>query len=242
MNENLSRFLDGLFARYEESEEVKIIKEELLHDLEERYADLQRQGYDEESAYNLTIGSIGDISEIMESVAAQPKTLLQLPRKDFNLADLRDADLSGVTVQQSRFNAVDLRDANFSGSDLSGSSFRMCELRDASFAGANLSGATFVWCELRDATFTSAILNQTHFERCEMRDTSFDYLTLNATVFNHTSLRDATFRQAVLRHVAFRTNVQSILFDGVMMDKFTYATLKSLGADLSGVNVLQAED
>ena len=183
MDENLSHFLDGLFARYEETTEVKVLKEELLHDLEERYADLQRQGYDEESAYNLTVSSIGDISELMESVAAQTKTLLQLPRKGFNAANLREADLSGVAGQQSRFNAVDLRDADFSGSDLSGSSFRMCELREACFAGTNLSGATFVWCELRDATFTSAILNQTHFERCEMRDTSFDYLTLNGHSF-----------------------------------------------------------
>lgn len=241
MDENLSHFLDGLFARYEETTEVKVLKEELLHDLEERYTDLQRQGYDEESAYNLTIGSIGDISEIMESIAAQTKTLVQLPLKDFNAANLRDANLSGFAVKQSQFNAADLREADFSGSDLSGSSFRLCEIRDACFAGANLSGATFVWCELRDATFTSTILDQTHFERCEMRDTIFDYLTLNATVFNHTSLRDATFRQAVLRNVTFKTNVRSILFDGASMDKITYATLKSLGADLSGVTVLQAE-
>ena len=63
-----------------------------------------------------------------------------------------------------------------------------------------------------------------------------------ATVFNHTSLRDVTFRQAVLRHVVFKTNVQSILFDGAAMDKFTYAALKSLGADLSDVAVLQVEE
>jgi uncharacterized protein YjbI with pentapeptide repeats len=241
MDENLSRFLDGLFARYEETEEVKVIKEELLHDLEERYADLQRQGYDEENTYNLTVGSIGDISEIMESVAAQTKTLLQLPRKNFNAANLREANLSGVAVQQSQFNAADLRDADFSGSDLSGSSFRLCEIRNACFAGANLSGVTFVWCDLREATFSSVILDQTHFERCEMRDTTFDYLTLNDTVFKHTSLRDATFRQAVLRRVTFKTNVQSILFDGASMDQFTYAALKSLGADLSEVTVLQTE-
>lgn len=242
MDANLSRFLDGLFARYEETAEVKVLKEELLLDLEERYADLQRQGYDEESAYNLTVGSIGDISEIMETISAQPTTLLHLPRKDFNGAHLRDADMSASAMQQSRFNAVNLRDADFGGSDLSGSSFWMCGLRDACFAGANLSGVTFVWCELRDATFTSAILDQTHFVGCEMRDTSFDYLTLNDTVFNHTSLRDATFRQAVLRHVTFKTKVQSILFDGAAMDQFTYATLKSLDADLSGVIILQTED
>jgi len=241
MDENLSHFLDGLFARYEETAEVKVLKEEFLHDLEERYTDLQHQGYDEESAYNLTVGSVGDISEIMESIAAQTKTLLQLPLKDFNVANLRDANLSGVAVPQSQFNAADLRDADLSGSDLSGSSFRLCEIRSACFAGANLSGATFAWCELRDATFTNAILNQTHFKHCEMRDTTFDYLTLNDTVFNHTSLRDATFRQAVLRRVTFKTNVKSILFDGAAMDKFTYDTLIHLGADLSGVTILQTE-
>jgi BTB/POZ domain-containing protein KCTD9 len=241
MNEELSHFIDGLFARYEETTEVKILKEELMNDLEERYSVLQGQGYDEESAYNLTVGSIGDISEIMESISAPTKPLIQLPRKDFNLTKLRDADMSRVAVQQSRFNAADLRDADLSGSDLSGCSFRMCGLRDACFANANLSGVTFVWCELRDAIFTNAILDLTRFEGCGLRDASFNYLTLNATVFNHTSLRDATFRHAVLRHVTFKTNVQSILFDDVEMDKSTYATLKILGADLSNVTVPQAE-
>jgi hypothetical protein len=54
------------------------------------------------------------------------------------------------------------------------------------------------------------------------------------------------FQGATLRNVYFRPlgiwslkrAIQSIHFDGALMDKLTYAALKGIGADVSGVTVL----
>jgi hypothetical protein len=51
------------------------LKDGLLHDLQEKFRDVKDQGYDDETAYRMTVGSIGDISEIMESISAKTKEL-----------------------------------------------------------------------------------------------------------------------------------------------------------------------
>ena len=53
MNEKLSKYLDGLFAPYEDTHAVEDLKEELLHDLQEKFRDLKDQGHDDETAYQI---------------------------------------------------------------------------------------------------------------------------------------------------------------------------------------------
>jgi hypothetical protein len=83
MNEKISKYLDGLFEPYEDTHAVKDLKEELLQNLQEKFRDLKDQGYDDETAYRMTVSSIGDISEIMESISAKTKELLEVARRDF---------------------------------------------------------------------------------------------------------------------------------------------------------------
>ena len=61
------------------------------------------------------------------------------------------------------------------------------------------------------------------------------------------AFNDASFQGATLKNVSFRLAslwssgkraMQSMNFDGAMMDKLTYAALKGLGADVSKVTVL----
>jgi hypothetical protein len=61
MNEKLIKYLDGVFRPYEDLRAVKELKEELFNDLQEKLSDLKNQGYDDEAAYSITIGSIGDV-------------------------------------------------------------------------------------------------------------------------------------------------------------------------------------
>ncbi len=51
MNERLKQYLDTVFAPYEESGVVREIKGELYTDLQEKLADLRKEGYDEEAAF-----------------------------------------------------------------------------------------------------------------------------------------------------------------------------------------------
>jgi BTB/POZ domain-containing protein KCTD9 len=235
MNEKLSRYLDGLFAPYEDSHAVKDLKQELLHDLEEKFLDLRNQGHDEETAYQMTIGSIGDISEIMQSISARTKELVQLVRRNFSATDLRNSDLTGVTVHDGKFDACDLRGTDFSGSDLTNSSFKFSDLNAVRFDGANLSGAKFLTSDLRKASFTGCFLDNTSFNAAVLSGVSFDNQTLTGTIFDNADLSGTTFRNAVLRNVSFKTDLKKTVFDGASMDKLTYAVLKGYGAKLTNV-------
>ena len=237
MNERLVKYLDGLFAPYEDTQAVKDLKEELLHDLEERFRDLKNQEHDDETAYRMTIGSIGDISEIMESISAKTKELLQLIRRNFSASDLRNADLTGVAVHDGKFDASDLRGTDFSGSDLTNSSFKFSDLNKARFDGANLSGAKFLTSDLKNASFTGCILENTSFFGAILSGVSFDNQTLIGTIFDHAELNGTTFRNAVFRNVSFKSEVRKAVFDGARMDKVTYVILKGYGANLKNVAV-----
>ena len=237
MNENLTRYLDGLFAPYEDTHAVKDLKEELRHDLEEKFRDLKNQGYDDETAYRMTIGSIGDISEIMESISAKTKELLQLVRRDISATNLRDSDLTGIAVHDGKFDSSDLRGTDFSGSDLTNSSFKYCALNAVRFDGANLTGAKFLSSDLRNASFTDSILENTSFRGSDLSGVCFDNQNLIGTVFDNAELIGTTFRNAVFRNVSFKTDVKKAVFDGATMDKLTYNVLKGNGAKLTNVTV-----
>ncbi len=237
MNDKLSRYLDGLFAAYEDTSAVNELKEELAHDLDEKYRDLKNQGYDDETAYRMTIDSIGDISEIMESISAKTKELLQLVRKNYSATDLSHADLKRVAVPDGKFNASDLHGADFSGSDLTNCSFRFSELRNVRFDGANLSKAKFLTSDLRNASFTGCVLNNTSFRGAILSGVSFDHLSLFGTNFDYASLDKTSFRNATLRDVSFKTDVRKTIFEGATMDGITFNELKGRGANLTDVKV-----
>ncbi len=71
---------------------VKELKEELSNDLQEKLSDLKNQGYYEVTAYSVTIDSIGDVSELIGSIAAKTKQLQQMVNKDFSNINLQNSD------------------------------------------------------------------------------------------------------------------------------------------------------
>jgi hypothetical protein len=68
MNDRIKKYLDDVFQKYDNTESIRILKEELHNNMQEKFDDLVRDGLDEESAYQRTINDLGDISEIIENV------------------------------------------------------------------------------------------------------------------------------------------------------------------------------
>ena len=122
MNERLIEYLDGLFSPYEDSQTSRELKEELLNNLQDKLVDFKNQGYDDETAYHKTIVSIGDISEILETMPSKGGDLVEMVEKDFSDTDLQDYDLKRVRIHNGQFNDSTLKGADFSGSDLTNSS------------------------------------------------------------------------------------------------------------------------
>src|SRR6478735_10259650 len=103
MDEKLSGFLNDKFSAYEDSQPIRELKEELFGNLKEKLADFKNQGYDDETALKNTIASFGDISELLENIPVQSKTLLEIADKNFSDADLHKADLKRIKVQFGKF-------------------------------------------------------------------------------------------------------------------------------------------
>lgn len=286
MNEQLTNYVNGVFAPYEGVKSVAELKADLLSDLQERFRELKAEGKDDETAFALTIESIGDIEQTVQEVANLSRALERRVLINFRGSNLPQSDFAGVIAHQGKFHGSALRGSDFSGADLTGSSFYGCDVREANFDRTNLTdctfsasdltgasfresilvrthfntsgldGATFIGVKLADVKFTTTDLRKTIFERCTFLGVDFHYSDLSGQrldgqtfigiTFGLPSLKDVSFQGATLKNVSFhpvglwsqKRAIQSIHFDGALMDKLTYAALKGLGVDVSKVTVL----
>ncbi len=238
MNEKLKKHLDGVFLPYGDIKAVKDLKEELSNDLQEKLNDLTGEGYDEDTAYKMTIDSIGDVSELIEGIRVRTGELQQTAGMDFSKSNLQYSDFKGISAHDGKFDFSDLRGSDFSGSDLSKCSLKCSNLENSNFDGANLTGAIISKSNLRGASFRDSILDGAVFVYSELAGVCFDNQTLNGTRFDYSGLKQTSFRNAVLRNASFKTNVKNTIFDGAIMDKPTYAVLKGFKAKLDQVTVI----
>jgi uncharacterized protein YjbI with pentapeptide repeats len=286
MNEQLTNYVNGVFAPYEGVKSVAELKADLLSDLQERFRELKAEGKDDETAFHMTIESIGDIEQTVQEVANLSHALERQVLINFYGSNLPKSDFAGVIAHQGKFKGSALRGSDFSGADLTGSSFYGSDVREANFDRANLTdcnfsavdlvgasfresilvrtnfsstgldGAKFIGVKLTDVKFTTTDLRKTTFESCTFLGVDFHYSDLSGqrldgqaflgVKFDLPALKDVSFQGATLKQVSFRPvglwsmkrAIQSLHFDGAMMDKLTYAALKGLGADVSKVTVL----
>jgi uncharacterized protein YjbI with pentapeptide repeats len=286
MNEKLTNYVNGVFAPYDGVKSVSELKADLLSDLQERFRELKAEGKDDETAFDMTIESIGDIEQTVQEVANLSRALERQVLINFSGSNLPKSDFAGVIARQGIFQGSALRGSDFSGADLTGSSFQGSDVREANFDRANLTdcnfsandlvgasfresilvrtnfsasgldGAKFIGVTLTDVKFTTTDLRKTTFESCTFLGVDFHYSDLSGqrldgqtflgVKFDLPALKDVSFQGATLKNVSFRPvglwsmkrAIQSIHFDGAMMDKLTYAALKGLGADVSKVTVL----
>lgn len=190
------------------------------------------------------------------------------PERKFNGSNLRGADFSGADLTGSSFTGSDLREASFDGTNLTDCTLSANNLTDASFnktilvrtrfSSSELSGVKFTDVQLIDVKLTATDLTKTIFKDCTFNGVDFkssdlsglrlDGQTFTNVKFDRAALTGATFAGATLRNVSFRpsyalTNkyyraLQTICFDGAMIDKLSYIELKSFGVDLSKATVI----
>ncbi|MBP1962697.1 pentapeptide repeat-containing protein [Paenibacillus aceris] len=238
MNSRLSAYLDDIFSDYEDLKPIRELKEELSHDLQERLIDLQKDGLNEEAAFERTIASIGEISELIQSIHANTTKLQQIIGIDFSKQNLQKSDLKAIQVHDGKFNYSNLQGSDFSLSDLTNASFKCSNLDHVHFDGANLTKAKIQKSSLKGASLRNCILDQTDFSSSELSGACLDNLTFTGTTFHYTGLKGTSFRNAVFQSCSFKTDVKKTIFDGAKMDKGTYALLKGLKANLTHVTII----
>lgn len=68
MKDQIRIYLENLFRAAPQTRRAKEMQEELLANLYAKYDDLINQGRTEQDAYNITIGGIGDINELLKDI------------------------------------------------------------------------------------------------------------------------------------------------------------------------------
>lgn len=82
MNTNVEQYLDALFAAAPAGREVQDLKEELLANMKDRYADYQKEGKTQEEAYQLTVASMGDVRALIDEIAPPSRLQPETSRQD----------------------------------------------------------------------------------------------------------------------------------------------------------------
>jgi hypothetical protein len=96
MNEKINQYLDGVFAPYDGVKSVAELKADLLSDLQERFRELKAEGKDDETAFTMTIDSIGDIDQTVIEVANLSRSLERQVLTNFSASNLPKSDLRAL--------------------------------------------------------------------------------------------------------------------------------------------------
>src|SRR5690242_21655700 len=114
MNEQLTSYVNGVFAPYEGVKSAAELKADLLSDLQERFRELKAEGKDDETALAMTIDSIGDIEQTVTEVANLSRALERQVLTNFSASNLPDTDFAGVNARKGKFDASMLNGSDFS--------------------------------------------------------------------------------------------------------------------------------
>ncbi|GHO77798.1 hypothetical protein KSD_55690 [Ktedonobacter sp. SOSP1-85] len=244
MDDKLTNYVHGVFAPYDGVKSAAELKADLLADLQERFRELKAEGKDDETAFDMTIESIGDIEQTVQEVAHLSRSLERQVAINLSASNLPQSDFAGVVAQKSNFQGSALRGSDFTGADLTGSSFRGSDVREANFAGANLTDCNFSTLDLRNANFREAILVRTNFSMSGLDQAAFINVTLTDVNLTMTNLRKTIFERCRFLRVNFTySDLRGLRFDGqtfigVMFGKASLNDASFRGATLKQVSFL----
>jgi uncharacterized protein YjbI with pentapeptide repeats len=240
MNEQLTNYVNGIFAPYEGVKSAAELQADLLSDLQERFRELKAEGKDDETAFDMTIESIGDIEQTVQEVANLSRQLQRQVLINFRGSNLPQSDFSDVIAHQGNFKGSALRGSDFTGADLTGSSFSGSDVREANFDRTNLTDCTFSANDLAGSSFREAILVRTNFSASGLDGAHFIGVKLTDVTFAKTDLRKTTFERCTFTGVNFHYSDLSgqrldgqtfigVTFDTYLKDvSFQGATLKNV--------------
>jgi uncharacterized protein YjbI with pentapeptide repeats len=238
MSEQLTDYLNGVFAPYEGVKSVAELKADLLSDLQERFRELKAEGKDDETAFEMTVDSIGDIEQTVQEVANLTRSLERQVLTNFSASNLPKSDFAGVTAHKGKFNASAMRGSDFSGADLTGSSFYSSDVRETNFDGTNLTDCNLSTSDLADASFRKSILVRTNFSTLELAGAKFISVKLTNVKFNLIDLRKTVFEHCVFDGVDFKyCDLQGLSLDGQTFLGVKFDHTELAGASFKGATI-----
>ena len=217
MNDKLKQFLDQAFKPYGNFPARKDVEQELLANLNEKYNDLKAEGKSDDEAYQLTVDSFGDVSEIMDQVAHDHKPIEKPKDKSWREVVV-DSLKHPIRGNDSRFRAADLQSVDLADTQIPGSDFSMSALMGSNFDGADLRGSKFKAAALKGASFVGSDLTESHFDSSDLTETNLDKANLTKAVFRRCAFNSATFNDTIFDQAEFKqSDLSGVSFDGLTL-------------------------
>lgn len=106
-----------------------------------------------------------------------------LEDKEFNFADLDNADFNNSNLDGANMNFATMQYANFSGSSLNGANLNFADIQYAKFYNANLEGANLNFADLSYADLRNSVLDGANLNFVDLDGANMAGARLNGT--NH---------------------------------------------------------
>lgn len=168
-----------------------------------------------------------------------------------------DSDLSGLTLKSNYIDICDFSNSNlrnsiiqnsslikntFTESTLIDSKFSGSEVNNCDFSNANLSGTEFLNTNFQNNKIERAIWKHTSFKNTSLIEIIFDGI-LEDCSFENCGFGKVKFQNATILNSFFKHNrkFSKVEFIDCKVDKLTYAFLKSNGAKLDGITIIQEQ-
>lgn len=220
---NLKEYVDGLFARHGDIKDSSELKADLLADLEERFSELKAAGKDDESAFLLTVQSIGDMEEIADTVANSSKNPKQQIVINFSGTNLSGNRFHHISLKDQTFHGSAMKGVDFTGSDLTGSKLKSSALTDAIFDNANLTDCDFSSCDLKHSRFINSTMVRTVLNACTIVGATFEGIEFTDVLCKANSLCSATFLGCSFLGTEFKSSdLTGCNFSGVHLTGTTF--------------------
>ncbi|WP_028595092.1 pentapeptide repeat-containing protein [Paenibacillus assamensis] len=242
MSQRLTEYLNGIFAPYSEVNSVSELKADLLYDLQERYRELIAEGKDDETAFKMSIDSIGDIEQTILEVSNLSRPQERQVPINLHAMDLQESDFAGVILHKGKFKVNSLRGADFTKADLTGSSFATSDAGGAIFDSANLTDCNLSTMDLTNASFNKTILVRTRFSTSGLDGATFKDVKLTDVTLVKSDLRKVNFENCIFNGVDFKhCDLRGNQFDGqtfigVKFNKSALNEVSFKGATLKNVS------
>jgi len=96
MEDNLRRYIEGLFEETSPTRKAVELKEEMIQNLEDKYKDLLAEGKSPEAAFNIAIAGIGDVSILLKQLENDFRS--EPEQEKFEKARRKSAMLTAIAV------------------------------------------------------------------------------------------------------------------------------------------------
>lgn len=163
--------------------------------------------------------------------------------------EMQAANFTNAKIVDCTLKTTFLQNAHFQESMILHTTFHQAALDEARFEHTIIKNSTFSMVDFRNVKFQNCIFDGVTLQNVDFRDMCLDAIVFKNLVFRKVSLRDTSFQNAVLLNVSFQppfsiTNtyykeIKSVKFQGTLMDKLTYHSLKGLGVDVSEVSIIE---